>query len=156
MVLEDHTEKVVGLALEPVGAAPDGHDGRNAGFVGRDVRLDDHLVASLEGEEVVVDLYALDVVDGGDAAEVVEVEGGMFPGDAADFGHLLGFDGDGDLVDGRSDLHGNVSVDGGQRSGERLSQAVEAGGRLRGRAAASARGSCGPSILLRQRTWRPV
>ena len=46
MVLEDDSEEVVGLALEPIRAAPDGHDRRHVGFIGRDVRLYDHFMAS--------------------------------------------------------------------------------------------------------------
>lgn len=157
--MEDDPEEVVGLALEPVRAAPDVDDGRNAWTVGRNVRLDDHLVPSSEGEEVVTDLDSLDVVDGGDAAEVVEVEVGVVFGDAADLRDSFGGDGNRDLVDGGADLHGHVTVDGWQRLGESFAQAVKAGRRIGGSAASRSRRSVRSwtaLILLRHRTGRPA
>ena len=67
MAFEDDPEHVVALALEPIGAAPDGDDRVDLGRVGvaelavADARLDADAVAMLERAHVEHDLEALAV-----------------------------------------------------------------------------------------------
>ena len=88
--LELDAEHLRRLPLVPVGPPPDGGHGGDAGLLLGDAGFDGDAVLVGVGVELVDDLQPLlSVIDAGEAAQVLEVEAGVFLGRPQDAGDIL-------------------------------------------------------------------